>query len=203
MPSDSQSRTPTCYRHRVPFFETIQLRVLKPLQVNGLSVFSNANFAWLLVQGFFSIHHHILHHIFLNLRVLFIGSSLFLTQTSKSTMEPLKRPFSRGNHEVIEWSVILAIVSRKMPHSSRSSEKREVPQSSDGTKTNHGTPKTNQATMEPSGVPHDFLATLYPENLKHPEKFQYCSSSQTVLPTLSRYPYLLKASTFLAPRKLA
>ena len=34
-----------------PIFHAIQLRVIKPPQVNGLGAFSNANFAWLLVQG--------------------------------------------------------------------------------------------------------------------------------------------------------
>ena len=43
-------------------------------QITGVSVFSDANFAWLLVQGAFGIHHVALHHFFLNLRIVLTRS---------------------------------------------------------------------------------------------------------------------------------
>ena len=65
---------------------------------------------------------------------------------------------------------------------------------------NHETPMTVMATVEPSNVLRDSRATLYPANRQHLEKYQYCSSSQIVLPTLSMCLCLSAALIFLAPR---
>ena len=68
--------------------------------------------------------------------------------------------------------MILAVVSQKMPSSSRSSKKEEVQLSPMG-QTNHGIPKTYRATVEPSDVLRDSRATRDPEHLQHTKKCQY------------------------------
>ena len=59
------------------------------IQVQGTFGIHHVAFAWLLVQGAFGIHHVGLHRFFFYLKSCSLAVAFFLTQTSKSTMEPL------------------------------------------------------------------------------------------------------------------
>ena len=131
-PSESQSRTPTCNRHRVPFFTRFNFVFSNhPRAMDSVSPVMQTS------RGFWcrDLQHPsrrsplVLPPL---LRRFFTFSSLFLTQTSKSTMEPLKGPFP---HVIMRFRMVRDPGSRFTESASRVAfvEKTRGPAASDGT----------------------------------------------------------------------